>query len=70
MKNNFIDLSIKFNEEEQQNNWDLQFQNWTTPNTTNKILEAYYYNTKKFLSKKSHTFIWEIMKKQKQAKID
>ncbi|TAD85112.1 MAG: hypothetical protein EAY75_11875 [Bacteroidetes bacterium] len=31
VKNNIEDVSIKFNEAEQQANWDLQFQNWTTP---------------------------------------
>ena len=31
VKNKFKDIAVKFNEEEQQANWDLQFQNWTTP---------------------------------------
>jgi beta-lactamase class A len=31
----FKDLSIKINEEVQQANWDLQFQNWTTPKAAN-----------------------------------
>ncbi|MBK8388840.1 MAG: serine hydrolase, partial [Saprospiraceae bacterium] len=30
-KNGFKDIAIKINEEVMQNNWDLQFQNWTTP---------------------------------------
>ena len=37
-KNKFKDVAIKFNEEQQQGNWDLQFQNWTTPKAANKVL--------------------------------
>jgi beta-lactamase class A len=59
--NNFQDVSIKCNEEEQQNNWDLQFQNWTTPKAANQVLTSFYYNKEKLLSKKSYDFIWKIM---------
>lgn len=61
-ENGFKNISIKINEEMQQGNWDLQFQNWTTPQSANEILTAYYYNKAKLLSKKSHAFIWKIMK--------
>jgi beta-lactamase class A len=44
VENNFKDISIKFNEEQQQSNWDLQFQNWTTPKAANKVLVSFYYN--------------------------
>lgn len=56
------DISIKINEEEQQANWDLQFQNWTTPKGANQILEKFYSNKTNLLSKKSHYFIWKVMK--------
>ena len=46
----------------QQNNWDLQYQNWTTPKTANEVLAIFYYNKKKLLSKKSYDFIWKVMK--------
>ena len=62
MKNNFKDISIKINEEVQQGNWDLQFQNWTTPKAANEVLAAFYYNRKKLLSKKSYDFIWKVMR--------
>jgi beta-lactamase class A len=62
IKNNFKDVSIKVNEEMQQANWDLQFQNWTTPKAANEVLAAFYYNKTKLLSKKSHDFIWKLMK--------
>lgn len=60
--NGIKDISIKINEEEQQANWDLQFQNWTTPKAANEILEKFYSNKSNLLSKKSHHFIWKVMK--------
>ena len=67
-KNNFKDVSIKINEEVQQANWDLQFQNWTTPNAANEALVKLYYNKAKLLSKKSYDFIWKIMKETQTGK--
>lgn len=64
-KNNFKDVSIKFNEEQQQGNWNLQFQNWTTPKAANEVLIAFYANHKKLLSPKSYDFIWKVMKDSK-----
>lgn len=61
-KNKFEDISIKINEETQQNNWDLQFQNWTTPKAANKVLSAFYDNRKKLLSQKSYDFVWKTMR--------
>lgn len=66
--NEFKDISIKINEEVQQANWDLQFQNWTTPNAANETLIRFYYNKTKLLSKKSHNFIWKIMKETETGK--
>lgn len=68
VKNGFKDISIKINEEVMQNNWDLQFQNWTTPKEANQVLAAFYANDKKFLSKKSHDFIWNVMKQTETGK--
>jgi beta-lactamase class A len=62
IKNHIKDVSIKFNEEEQQANWNLQFQNWTTPKAANETLEKFYYNKKKLLSKKSYDFVWKAMR--------
>jgi beta-lactamase class A len=61
-KNKFQDISIKINEETQQGNWDLQFQNWTTPKAANKVLEKFYFNKKKLLSQKNYDFIWKTMR--------
>lgn len=68
IKNNFKDISIKVNEEEQQANWELQFQNLTTPKAANEILASFYYNKKKLLSKKSYNFIWKVMKETETGK--
>lgn len=61
IKNGFKDISIKYNEEDQQANWNLQFHNWTTPVAANQVLQAFYKNHRELLSKKSHAFIWKIM---------
>ena len=67
-KNNFKNISIKINEEVMQDNWDLQFQNWTTPKAANEVLASFYYNKKKLLSKKSYDFIWKTMRKTATGK--
>lgn len=61
-ENNFKDISIKFNEEDQQSNRELQFQNWTTPEAANKVLASFYYNEGNLLSQKSYDFIWKVMR--------
>ncbi len=61
-KNRFNHISIKINEEVMQGNWDLQFQNWTTPKASTQVLESFYYNRKKLLSTASHDFIWKVMR--------
>lgn len=68
IKNNIKDVSIKINEEVQQANWDLQFENWTTPKAANEVLSKFYYNKTKLLSKKSYDFIWKTMKGTKTGK--
>jgi len=68
IKNKFKDISIKINEEVMQNNWELQFQNWTTPKASNKVLQSFYYNKQKLLSTKSHEFIWKVMQETETGK--
>jgi beta-lactamase class A/beta-lactamase class A VEB len=63
--NDIKDISIKINEEQQQANWDLQFQNWTTPKGANETLKKFYSNKNNLLSKKSYNFIWKVMRKTK-----
>lgn len=64
----FKDFAVKINEETMQNNWDLQFLNWTTPIEANKILSTFYENNNGLLSKDSYDFIWNIMKGTKTGK--
>lgn len=62
------DVLIKLNEEQQQADWDLQFQNWTTPKVANEILKVFYLNKNHLLSKASHRFIWKVMRETKTGK--
>jgi len=68
VKNNFKNISIKVGEKLMQANWDLQFNNWTTPNAANQVLSSFYYNKPKWLSKASYDFIWATMKKTETGK--
>lgn len=58
---NFKNISIKATEEEMHKEWNVQFQNWITPKAASELLELFYYNKKKLLSKESHNFIWKVM---------
>jgi len=58
----YYNLSIKLIEAIQQANWDLQYQNWTTVGSANKILFDYYTNSKKLLSDSSYKFLWDTMR--------
>jgi beta-lactamase class A len=58
----FKNMAIKINEEVMQANWDLQFQNWTIPEAATTLLASFYDNKTKLISKKSHRFIWKIMR--------
>lgn len=62
-KNNGItDLSIQLDEETQQAQWDLMFQNWTTPRAASDVLATFYHNKNNLLSQNSHDFIWKVMR--------
>jgi beta-lactamase class A len=67
-KNGFNDISIKLNEEDQQKDWNLQYQNWTTPKAANEVLMKYYDAGQKFLSQKSYQFIWKTMRETSTGK--
>lgn len=67
VKNGFKNVSIKINEEVMQNNWDRQFENWTTPKAATKALEAFYLN-KDLRSQKSYAFIWRVMRETSTGK--
>ena len=60
--NHFTDISIKANEEQMHKDWNIQYQNWTTPTAINKLLIAAHDKTNHLLSKKSYDFIWNVMR--------
>jgi len=64
----FTDISIKATEEEMHKEWNVQFQNWITPEAANELLELFYFNKKKLLSKKSYDFIWKVMRETETGK--
>lgn len=64
----FSEFSVKINEEVMQNNWDLQFLNWTTPNTASRILAYFFENQENLLSDQHHDLIWAIMKETETGK--
>lgn len=64
----FKEIAVQINEETMQNNWDLQFLNWTTPKEANRILTTFYENKNGLLSRDSYDFIWNIMKATKTGK--
>lgn len=62
IQNGFQDIAIKINEEVMQSNWELQFQNWTTPLAATQVLHEVYENKRRLLSPSSHRFIWDTMR--------
>lgn len=58
----FTNISIRANEEQMSKDWDIQYQNWTTPTGINNLLIAAYNNTNQLLSKKNYDFIWKAMR--------
>ncbi|KQC29134.1 class A beta-lactamase, subclass A2 [Flagellimonas eckloniae] len=55
-------VAVRYDEEIQQANWDLQYENWTTAKASNKALKVFFENANGQLSKESHAFIWKTMK--------
>ena len=53
------DVAIKNPEVEIQADWNLQYENWTTPSATTKLLETFY--RKNVLSENSYDFLWKTM---------
>jgi beta-lactamase class A len=66
-KNGIADIAIKINEEVMQNNWDMQFLNWTTPKAATDILKLFYEN-ENLLAPSSYEFVWRVMKETSTGK--
>lgn len=63
------DISIKINEEVMQGNWNMQYKNWTTPKAANEALQLHYENKRPILSKKSHAYLWKVMRNTSTGKM-
>lgn len=63
------DIAIKINEELMQANWNLQYQNWTTPKAAIDALQLIYENKQLQLSKKNHRFLWKVMRNTSTGKM-
>lgn len=53
------DFSIRVNEEEMHREWNIQFLNWTTPESTIEVLRKFHKG--KILSEESYDFLWKTM---------
>lgn len=53
------DICIKNNEQEIQSNWNIQFENWTTPQAMIELLKKF--NNKELLMPVTHSFLWNTM---------
>lgn len=53
------DISIKNNEQEIQSSWNIQFDNWVTPQAMIQLLKQF--NNKKLLRPDTHSFLWNTM---------
>lgn len=53
------DIRIQNNEQEIQSSWNVQFDNWVTPDAMIQLLMQF--DAKKLLSPESHSFLWNVM---------
>lgn len=58
-------IAIKVNEHQMHKNWKLQFKNWITPKASQHLLIRFHKNTSQLLSRRSHQFLWQVMKSTK-----
>lgn len=53
------EMEITANEEEMHKDWDIQFENWTTPSAMGQLLYKFVHGS--ILSSESKNFLWNIM---------
>ena len=58
-KQGLTDIAIKATEHEMHQDWNVQFTNWTTPQSAAELLRKFF--KKEILSEKSTAFLWKIM---------
>jgi beta-lactamase class A VEB len=62
LQHQLTDISIKANEEDMHQEWDIQFQNWATPVSLNNLLIKFYTTiNNSILSKEGYKFLWKVM---------
>lgn len=62
LQNQLSDISIKVNEETMHKEWNVQFQNWATPLSLNRLLIKFHASgNESILSEKYYQFLWKTM---------
>ncbi len=61
-------IAIKYPEIVMQNDWDIQYKNWTTPLAANQVLRLFHENKETLWSKESHQFLLQILKDTQTGK--
>jgi len=56
------DIAIIHNEIIMQSEWELQYENWTTANSTNNVLQLFFENDNNLLSLGSYNFLLNVLK--------
>ncbi|MEO9511238.1 MAG: class A beta-lactamase, subclass A2 [Flavobacteriaceae bacterium] len=61
-------IAIVYKEIMMQAEWDRQYENWTTTNAANQMLQLFFENTNNLLSDESYHFLLKVMKDTKTGK--
>ena len=62
------DVAIMYTEIVMQAEWEIQYENWTTANAANQVLQLFFENENSLLSTKSYEFLLEVLKSTKTGK--
>ena len=62
------DIAIVYTEAVMQAKWKRQYENWTTANAANQVLQLFFENAHNLLSSTSYNFLLEILKGTKTGK--
>ncbi|EAY26257.1 class A beta-lactamase, subclass A2 [Microscilla marina] len=62
------DIAIVHNEIVMQAKWKHQYENWTTANAANQVLQLFFENNDNLLSTKSYNFLLDVLKGTKTGK--
>ncbi len=62
------DIAIVYSEIVMQSKWEYQYENWTTTNASNQILQLFFENSNNLLSSDSYNFLLQVLKDTKTGK--